>query len=211
MTKRLINLTGQRFSRLLVQKRESVVGEKRAHWLCVCDCGKTCVANGSSLRNGSIKSCGCLQEEARCQFRHGQAKIGALSREYKTWARMKSRCENKNSKAYPLYGGRGIKVCERWHDFLEFYKDMGTRLEGMSIDRIDPNGDYEPGNCRWATSKQQNRNRTNNRVVTFNGVTASLAEICELNGARYSAVHARLQRGLTIDNAIALTIEALNA
>lgn len=123
--------------------------------------------------------------------------------EYSTWEQMKNRCNNQNYYLYHRYGGRGIKVCSSWTKFEGFYSDMGPRPdETHSLDRIDPNGNYEPGNCRWATMKVQQRNRTNNRVFTVNGVTAALSELCELHGVDQKTARARLVYGAPIEIAL---------
>lgn len=133
------------------------------------------------------------------QYRHGQRQ----SAEYRIWRHMRTRCENKNSPAYKWYGARGIKVCDRWLDFKHFFEDMGLRpSDKHSIDRIDCHGNYEPSNCRWATMKVQQRNRSNNAIYTYNGVTASLAELCEINGCKYTTVHMRMSKGASIDDAM---------
>jgi hypothetical protein len=133
------------------------------------------------------------------QYRHGQR----YSDEYRIWRHMRTRCENKNSPAYKWYGERGIKVCEQWLDFKNFFEDMGERPSKQhSIDRIDVDGDYEPSNCRWTTMTIQQRNRSNNAIYTYGGVTASLAELCELNGCKYKTVHMRISKGASIDEAM---------
>lgn len=109
-------------------------------------------------------------------------------REYNTWHLMIQRCKNKNATAYDRYGGRGIKICDRWlgmYGFRNFYEDMGSRPEGYTLDRIDNDGDYCPENCRWATSKTQNRNRSNNALITYNGETKTLKEWSEILGLSY--------------------------
>lgn len=125
------------------------------------------------------------------------------SDEYRIWRHMRSRCENERMPAFDRYGGRGIVVCERWLDFANFLADMGPRpTKGHSLDRIDVDGNYEPGNCRWATEHEQQRNRRDTRLVTFAGVTASLAEHCERLGLKYKTVHRRLVCGADIDTAL---------
>ena len=140
-----------------------------------------------------------MEAKKHPQYRHGLRK----SDEYRIWRHMRTRCENANDPAYKYYGQRGIKVCERWLDFKNFYEDMGKRpSKAYSIDRIDFNGDYEISNCRWATMKTQQRNRSNNVRFTYNNVTASLAELCELHGCKYTTVHMRMSKGATLEQAL---------
>lgn len=134
---------------------------------------------------------------------HGFSKRGRVQPEYRAWAQMRARCLNKQSTVYRHYGGRGIQVCERWALFEAFLSDMGEKPSAAhTLDRIDPNGNYEPSNCRWATWKQQQQNRRNNRIVTYNGLTASLAEVCDANGLKYKTVHARLSKGMPLEVAM---------
>lgn len=122
---------------------------------------------------------------------------------YHTWVTMRKRCANKHNSDYHLYGGRGIKVCERWNSFENFYLDMGERAEGMTIDRIDPNKDYSPENCRWATNLEQARNKRNVRFVTFNNMTKSLHEFCDELKLNYHTVNTRLaQQKWTVERAL---------
>lgn len=140
-----------------------------------------------------------MTEKRHNQYRHG----GRHTDEYRIWRHMRTRCENQNSPAYKWYGGRGIQVCERWLDFKNFSDDMGARpSKAHTIDRVNVHGNYEPSNCRWATMKTQQRNRSNNLIYTHKGVTASLAELCELSGCKYKTVHMRLTKGAPIDLAM---------
>jgi hypothetical protein len=196
----LLEMAGQRFGRWLVVERTG--STKTAYWLCRCDCGAERAVNGSSLRKGLSQSCGCLGRELSAQRRlkHG----GKGSPEYRVWAGMKTRCLNPNDKHFKDYGGRGIKVCERWLSFEMFRHDMGPRPSaGHSIDRRDSDGDYEPGNCRWATSKEQTRNYSRNRLYAIGDVAKCLVEWCEEYGKRYHLVHARLRRGWPLERALA--------
>ncbi len=165
MGKKLI-LTGMKFGKLLVIKEAGSVNNK-IRWECICDCGKTHIANGSLLKTGKINTCGCSHiESARrngkladgtANIVHGLSKIP----EYFVWKTMKQRCSNKNSQEYFRYGAKGVAVCERWaNSFENFIKDMGRRpSDNHSIDRINPFGNYEPSNCRWATAYEQTHNR----------------------------------------------------
>ena len=137
------------------------------------------------------------------RLRHGNRRKSGTSAEYSAWMKMRSRCNNKNNAAYKDYGGRGISVDPRWDSFEAFLADMGQRPSSAhSLDRIDNNKGYSPENCRWATWKEQQRNRRSNTVYTVDGVTASLAEHCERTGVKYATAHRRLSVGASIEIAI---------
>lgn len=144
----------------------------KAWWLCRCNCGTERAVCGETLRNGNSLSCGCLQKERaaeacrkfprkRCEsLKHGEARCGKKTREYRIWKGLRNRCNNHNNKNYIDYGGRGITACERWDDYANFLADMGRcPSPAHSIDRIDNERGYEPGNCRWATKSEQSQNR----------------------------------------------------
>lgn len=152
---KVVDVTGQRFERLVVVRRSERQSNAGALWVCACDCGGETVTTSYKLRMGKIKSCGCFSAEFRgaSSITHGESKTG--NRTYRSWKEMRQRCNNPNSDKWKWYGGRGIKVCERWNDFALFLADMGERPERTSIDRINPDGHYEPSNCRWATPSQQ--------------------------------------------------------
>ena len=189
------DLTGQKFNRWTVL--EKTYKKYAEHiWLCVCECGTKKEVIGSSLKQGRSKSCGCYSVEVATK--HGMEGTPT----YNTWGHMMSRCNNKNHKQYKDYGGRGIYVCERWWDFSNFYADMGLKPEGMSIDRIDNNGPYSQENCRWASQKEQIRNRRVSPKFEYKGTFQSLAEICEGKDISWRRVYERIRAGWDIAQAV---------
>jgi len=192
MTK-FINLTGQKFGRLTALKRDKTK-KKKTYWICKCICGTTKSIRADSLKDKSIRSCGCLHDEGN-YFIHGQTIKGKETTEYGTWRAMKNRCNNPLDSAYKNYGGRGIKVCQRWNNsFKYFFEDMGKKPFGFSIDRSDNNKNYEPDNCRWVSRKKQNRNKRSNVLVTYQGKTQCLVEWAEESGISYSNLRYRLKK-----------------
>lgn len=188
-------LTGKRFGRLQVIKLDGFVRNRVSVWLCFCDCGTWKKVRSANLLNANTQSCGCLQRDAFGSISRTHGMSG--SPEHRAWKHMRNRCYNPNVKEYPYYGGRGIKVCDRWlESFENFFADMGQRPSSShSIDRF-PNGDgdYEPGNVRWATDLEQSRNRSNNLFYTFNGETLILKEWADKLGFEYSFLRARLRQ-----------------
>lgn len=156
-----IDLTGQRFGRLIAVARadsREYAGKKRIFWACRCDCGNEIEVLGESLVSGNTRSCWCLHKDATLERNttHAHSK----SRTYLAWANAKARCSNPKHQVWRHYGGRGISMCDRWaSDFSAFLADMGEAPVGLELDRIDNDGNYEPGNCRWATRSEQMFNR----------------------------------------------------
>lgn len=150
------SMEGMRFGRIVVIRRNG------RECVCACDCGETFTADRGNVARGRTRSCGCLKREAtsernRISAKHGHA--ARESREYRTWTAMIQRCTNPKAPNFADYGGRGITVCDSWRTFAIFYSEMGPRPPGTSLDRIDGTRGYEPGNCRWATPKEQRANR----------------------------------------------------
>lgn len=185
-------MIGQKFGKLLVISREAnridSRGKKKSRWLCQCECGSAKIVLGSYLRCGTSKSCGCAKSEFLSQAKttHGHGRKGKQTPTYRSWSEMIARCNNPKSRIYSYYGGRGITVCPRWRKFENFLADMGARPDGTSLDRWpNVNGNYEYGNCRWATKKEQARNRRSNCIVNYNGEKLTLTEAAERENIPY--------------------------
>jgi len=157
----------------------------------ICSCGNETIVGRSRVANGYTRSCGCLSVESKPGLKHGMRG----SRAYSTWSSMLTRCRNANNKDYPRWGGRGIGVCHEWLSFEQFLADMGDRPDGCTIDRIDADGDYKPENCRWATPKQQARNRRDLVIVETNDGAMPLVDYAAKLGITKGAAHLRLKRG----------------
>ena len=155
---------GERFGRLRVvgSRHAQKCGAFRLVYDCICICGNKSIVLSAQLKSGDTKSCGCLRKERVKEATKLALTTHGMSNTitYKSWVQMRTRCLNKNSKDYHYYGGRGIKVCKRWDKFENFYNDVGERgNRAMTLDRVNPDGDYEPSNCRWATRLEQSRNK----------------------------------------------------
>lgn len=182
------DLSGNVFGYLTVIRQDGRNKWNQPMWLCRCQCGKERIVRGSSLRTGRSRSCGCLQANP-------EYKTAA----YNSWDAMIQRCNNPKHPKYASYGARGIRVCERWLDFKVFLEDMGQKPNGLSLDRIDNDGHYEPGNCRWATRKQQQNNRRNTVYVETTKGRLSLAEVAQESGMTIKGIAGRIKRGWTGD------------
>lgn len=194
-----IDLTGQRFGRLVALRHEATPGAK-TFWFCRCDCGKEVLVGYGELKSGNTRSCGCLRKETASEhLREITRKHGMFgTRLYHIWDSMKARCYNKNHAAYKNYGGRGISVCKDWRkNFESFYKwaiENGYQ-EHLTIDRIDNNGDYCPQNCRWATYLEQAENRRSTIFLTVLGETKTISEWSAETGISKSCIRYRLKTG----------------
>ena len=201
---RVKNLVGQTFGRLKVTDFSHRNERSDQFWLCHCSCGKDKAINGSSLTSNRVLSCGCLRSENMVNRNvptHGMSH----SMEYKSWRSMLDRCLNPNDKSWSDYGGRGITVCDEWKESFEsFFADMGLKPGPKhSIERCDNSKGYSKGNCRWATSKEQNRNRRSNTFVEMDGKRLTIVEWCEIYGIHPNTVHSRIgQRRWSVERAI---------
>lgn len=199
---RLIDLTGQRFGRLVVKERRGSDSYKSSLWLCKCDCGNECLVASHNLRTQHTQSCGCLQRErtAEAHTTHGHRH----TRIYGIWNTMVARCHRKNTKAYPAYGGRGITVCDEWKNSFQSFYDWAMENgynDGLSIDRIDNDKGYSPVNCRWVTMETQSNNRRSNITVEYNGESHTVAEWAKILGIKYGTLHKRLEEGWSAEDA----------
>lgn len=199
-----VDITGQRFS-MLVAVNTTGVRRGQRYWNCRCDCGIYTEVSTKVLRVGGKKSCGCLMNSSNRSKRkrtHGLAR----TLEYRSWAGMRARCLSEKSAGYENYGGRGIGIYDRWIDsFPNFLADMGHRPSpNHSLERIDNDKGYSPDNCRWATKKDQNRNRRDSVFVTIDGVTLVASEWIERSGIHTDTVRARVRRGKSWKEALEL-------
>lgn len=174
-------------------------GAKARHVLCRCECGTIKEIRSCHVNSGASRSCGCLVREFLAEHnkpKHGGC-VNGISAEYRAWQGMITRCTNKASSSYPRYGGRGIKVCERWlNSFADFLADVGKKPgRHYSIDRINNDGNYEPGNVRWTTSSVQSRNTSYTRKITHNGITLCLADWAKKVGINARTLYRRILMG----------------
>lgn len=197
MSKYPDNIVGQRFGKLVVLSMYERTPQRKYKWLCQCDCGNQCVVFGSKLKNGHTKSCGCLRHNSPPNKTHGK-KDDVL---YPVWCQMRYRCSNPKHHAYKWYGGKGITICDEWNDFQTFYDWMHNNgwKPGLTIDRIDPNGDYCPENCRLVDLYQQQNNRSNNIMLEYNGQKDTISNWAKKIGISRWVIAARYYRGITGD------------
>lgn len=188
----LKDYSGRKFARLTALYPSAIPGK----WVWQCECGSSVVRSVKSVRDGKTKSCGCIKREqlSARNTKHGLSRTEAKT--YRSWKDMRSRCYNTNSGDYPNYGGRGVAVCDQWGEFSVFFEDMGRRPEGMTIDRIDVDLDYEPSNCRWADAEVQANNKRDSVKLTISGETKTLSQWCRVFGVERSKAAYRHKMGL---------------
>lgn len=201
-----MDLTGQRFGRLVALNKLAVRSGHGSVWLCRCDCGKETSVRRDQLMGGNTKSCGCLRNDVNTI--HGESK----TKLHRIWAGMKQRCYDPNTTGYQNYGGRGVRVCDEWkNDFCAFrdWALISGYREGLSIERQDTSGNYTPENCRWATAKEQANNRRSNILITYQGITLTEKQWAEKLGISYNTLHTRIKtRGWDIDRAFTTPVQS---
>lgn len=203
--KTIIDECGNVYSKLTVISFSHINNDGKACFFCKCECGKEVIVSGKGLRNGNSKSCGCTRNEkiGNLNRTHGDCS-GGKTKEYHIWRGMIDRCYNPNNKKFANYGGRGIRVCDEWrNDYSAFIRDMGrSHGDCKTIERKDYDGDYAPGNCKWASWKEQQNNRNNNHILTFEGQELNITQWAEKLGLKPATLHQRIHRGWTTDEAI---------
>jgi len=195
MKNKTLDLTGQRFGKLVVISK-TISDNYKSRWLCQCDCGNQTIVLIDNLKSGHTKSCGCFRKELR--VKHNMCGISV----YNIWVTMNQRCNNKKHIGYKNYGGRGITVCNRWHQFESFYKDMGDRPEGLTLERINNNSNYELSNCKWATQREQANNTRRNVIIEYLGQKKTIAQWARKLGIKYVTLYQRLQHHWPIKKAL---------
>ena len=187
---KMVDITGKAFGDLTVLERYGKSDDGKTKWLCQCACGNYTVVLGQRLRNGTTKSCGCRRVSANQT--HGMYK----TRMYRIWQAMRARCYNPKRKGYKHYGGRGIKVCDKWESFEGFFEDMHEGYtDGLSIDRIDVNGNYCKENCRWATQRTQSNNQRKNVIVEIKGESHTVSEWAVISSIPRATIQKRMRIG----------------
>lgn len=197
---KLIDLTKQKFGKLTVIRRVNNNQYGSSQWLCECNCGQRTVTLGSSITSGETQSCGCLR------IKHGHRTAFKKSKTYITWSHMIQRCTNPNNQDYHDYGERKITVCKRWLKFKNFLEDMGERPLGYQIDRIENNKGYCKENCRWTTSKTNNRNRRSNHLISYNNKTQCVIEWSEETGIPEYVIRQRLKHNWSIQKTLTTSV-----
>lgn len=192
-----MEMIGQRFGKLVVVSQAGANQHQKMTWVCRCDCGGESTPTTGGLRSGRTKSCGCEKRKGN-RLTHGKRHTST----YTVWCNMRARCDNPQHPAYQNYGGRGVSYDPRWSSFQEFLADMGERPSGLTLDRIDNNGNYEKSNCRWTDRKTQMRNTRVNHWVEIGGEKKCLKDWCAEFGTNMAAVYRRLELGWSMEEAL---------
>ena len=193
--KNIENLKGRLFGRLTVIDFAGYGSSRKTQWLCQCSCGKRSVVKSANLKNGNTRSCGCLEQESKM---HANKKHGLRHHPlYHTWLNVKDRCNNPNNRHYNNYGGRGINICPQWQECFKSFYDWAMSSgwkRGLTIERINVNGDYAPANCCWIPLSQQAKNKRNTILIELQGEKFHVEEVAKILGIAKSTVYSRLQR-----------------
>lgn len=210
------DLTGQKFGRLLVLERADDLiqtnGKHRIRWKCVCSCGNTKILTKDALLHNRVQSCGCLRKETTRKLKttHGLRK----SRIYRIWTNIKTRCTNLNADNYCYYGEKGVQMYSEWYNNFTSFYDWSIKngyKDTLTIDRIDTKGNYEPSNCRWITSKEQQNNKLNNHYITYKGTTHTLMEWSKILQIKNSTLHKRINYlGWSVERAFSTPTKSTN-
>lgn len=205
------DLVGHTFDKLIVLSWAGKNKHRKTTWLCECECGNQKIIEGGNLKQRQTKSCGCLRVETKTK--HGYTgKHNGMHPLYKLLYDMKTRCYNKNSKSYKDYGGRGIKICSEWLNSVASFVNWGLQNgyeKGLTIERIDNDGDYCPENCCFITKSEQNNNQSSNHLLTYNGKTKNIAQWAKEKGIKPATLQARIQYGWTIEDALLRPVRPL--
>lgn len=203
--RKLIDLTGQTFGRLIVIRQVESRNQQR-RWLADCSCGNQTIVTTKNLNNGQTRSCGCLQYSGDGRRTHGMTNTPT----YVTWLNMRARCLNPDNPAYPRYGGRGITIDPRWSNFATFLADMGERPNNTSLERCENDGNYTMENCIWGTDEEQANNKRNNHLLTLQGRTQSMAMWAKELHLSYTTIRRRLNTlGWSTERALTTPIRTI--
>lgn len=211
-SKNFKDIAGQKFNRLTVIKFAYRGKDNRAYWECKCDCGNVVIVSGKNLRSGSTKSCGCYNLESISKRNKIIHRIhgGTNTKLFRIWSGIKTRCNNCHNSNYRYYGAKGIRICPDWENSYETFREWALSSgyeDGLSIDRIDFNGNYEPSNCRWVAGSVQQRNRSSNRIITYNGESHCLSEWAEILGIDSDVLLKRLgSKNFSLEEAFTLPV-----
>ena len=204
---KIMDLTSNRYGRLVVLSGGVRTSNNKVAWICRCDCGNMKKVSGENLKTGHVKSCGCLKSDLLSirnklmSTTHGES--NGKSSEYYSWVSMRKRCLNPKHKSYKDYGGRGIAICERWNSYDNFIFDMGRKpTKSHSIERIDNNKGYSPENCKWGTKEEQSNNQRSNRILEWNGQSMTLSKWAKKRKMSTAILSYRLKRGWSIHDAL---------
>src|SRR3990167_1575173 len=203
-----MRMIGRRFGRLIVVKEAGRTKRRQRLWKCRCRCGKMVVAATGTLNSGHTRSCGCLRKDRPNSLRHGASTLAQRKlsntkwRAYLSWRNMRYRCDDPLNKDYPDYGGRGVTYDQHWKNFENFLVDMGTRPMGRTLERKDNDGSYSKLNCKWASRREQSRNRRKGRVIFFTGKRQSVSEWASELGIDANTIHMRLYRKWPVERVL---------